>query len=105
MPLDRIAGLDDDQGGDHRLKFRFTEDSVGEFDFAALVNELGLMVEPLRDVAYFKCVVLEFGAPTWPKRLRCCAELAAPRNDRVRHADAHCGGSERLQGWWGLSGK
>ena len=24
------------------------------------------MVEPLRDVAYFKRVFLEFGAPTWP---------------------------------------
>jgi hypothetical protein len=52
--------------GDHRLKFRFTDDSVGEFDFAALVNEPGPMVEPLRDVAYFKRVFLEFGAPTWP---------------------------------------
>jgi hypothetical protein len=50
--------------GGHRLKFRFTDDSVGEFDFAALVNEPGPMVEPLRDVAYFKRVFLEFGVPT-----------------------------------------
>jgi hypothetical protein len=52
--------------GGHRLEFRFTDDSVGEYDFAALVNESGPMIEPLRDVDYFKRVFLEFGAPTWP---------------------------------------
>jgi len=52
--------------GEHRLRFRFTDDSTGEYDFAALVNEPGPMVEPLRDLAYFKRVFLEFGAPTWP---------------------------------------
>lgn len=51
---------------DHRLKFTFTDDSLGEYDFAALVNESGPMIEPLRDVGYFKRVFLEFGAPTWP---------------------------------------
>ena len=50
--------------GDHRLRFRFTDDSVGEHDFAALVNEPGPMVEPLRDVDYFKRVFLEFGEGT-----------------------------------------
>lgn len=52
--------------GDHRLEFRFTDDSVGEYDFVVLVNESGPMIEPLRDVDYFKRVFLEFGAPTWP---------------------------------------
>jgi Protein of unknown function (DUF2442) len=52
--------------GGHRLQFRFTDDAVGEYDFAALVREPGPMVEPLRDVAYFQRVFLEFGAPTWP---------------------------------------
>jgi hypothetical protein len=52
--------------GGHRLEFRFTDDSVGEYDFAALMNESGPMIEPLRDVDYFKRVFLEFGAPTWP---------------------------------------
>jgi hypothetical protein len=52
--------------GDHRIRFRFTDDSVGEHDFATLVNEPGPMVEPLRNVDYFKQVFLEFGAPTWP---------------------------------------
>ncbi len=53
------------QGG-HRLQFRFTDETVGEYDFAGLVNEAGPMVEPLRDIRYFKRVFLEFGAPTWP---------------------------------------
>jgi uncharacterized protein DUF2442 len=52
--------------GEHRLSCRFTDDSVGEHDFAALVNEPGAMVEPLRDIDYFKRVFLAFGAPTWP---------------------------------------
>ncbi len=52
--------------GDHRLRFRFNDESVGEYDFAALVSEPGPMVEPLRDPNYFRRVFLEFGAPTWP---------------------------------------
>jgi hypothetical protein len=52
--------------GGHRLRFQFTDDSVGEYDFFIIVNEGGPMVEPLRDLDYFKRVFLEFGAPTWP---------------------------------------
>ncbi len=52
--------------GGYRLRFRFNDESVGEYDFAKLVNEAGPMVEPLRDLAYFKRVFLEYGAPTWP---------------------------------------
>jgi Protein of unknown function (DUF2442) len=50
----------------YRLRFRFSDDSVGEYDFSALVNENGPMIEPLRDLVYFKRVFLEHGAPTWP---------------------------------------
>ena len=52
--------------GNHRLRFQFTDGSVGEYDFAKIVNESGSMVEPLRDADYVKRVFLEFGAPTWP---------------------------------------
>jgi hypothetical protein len=52
--------------GEHRLRCRFTDDSAGEHDFSALVNEPGPMAEPLRDIEYFKWVFLAFGAPTWP---------------------------------------
>jgi hypothetical protein len=52
--------------GGHRLRFSFTDGSVGEHDFSALAAEHGPMVEPLRDLNYFKRVFLEYGAPTWP---------------------------------------
>ena len=56
--IDRIDG--------HRLRVRFSDESMGEYDFARMVSEPGPMVEPLRDPAYFKRVFLENGAPTWP---------------------------------------
>lgn len=52
--------------GGHRLKFHFSDGSVGEHDFANLIAGGGQMAEPLRDAAYFARVFLEFGAPTWP---------------------------------------
>jgi Protein of unknown function (DUF2442) len=52
--------------GGHRLRVRFSDESAGDYDFSKIVNQPGPMVEPLRDVDYFKRVFLEFGAPTWP---------------------------------------
>ena len=52
--------------GGFRLRVRFIDGSAGVHDFAALVNEPGPMLEPLRDEAYFARGFLEFGAPTWP---------------------------------------
>jgi hypothetical protein len=52
--------------GGHRLRFRFNDDTVGEYDFARLVAETGPMVQPLRDQDYFRRVFLDHGAPTWP---------------------------------------
>jgi hypothetical protein len=52
--------------GSLRLRVRFNDGSEGDHDFTAMVNEPGRMLEPLRDVAYFSRVFLEFGAPTWP---------------------------------------
>ena len=52
--------------GGHRLRVRFNDDSVGEYDFSRLVAESGPMVEPLRDPGYFGRVFIEYGAPTWP---------------------------------------
>jgi hypothetical protein len=52
--------------GGHRLRFTFTDGAVGEFDFSGVVTEPGPMVEPLRDLGYFKRVFLNYGAPTWP---------------------------------------
>jgi hypothetical protein len=52
--------------GGFRLRVRFNDGSEGVHDFAALVEEPGPLLEPLRDQSYFARVFLEFGAPTWP---------------------------------------
>ena len=49
--------------GGFRLRVRFSE---GMHDFAAMVQEPGSALEPLRNEGYFARVFLEFGAPTWP---------------------------------------
>jgi hypothetical protein len=62
--LTKITSLE--KLGGFQLRVRFSDGSAGVHDFAALVNEPGPMLEPLRDEAYFARVFLEFGAPTWP---------------------------------------
>jgi hypothetical protein len=52
--------------GGFRLRVRFSAGSEGVHDFAAMVQEPGSALEPLRDEGYFARVFLEFGAPTWP---------------------------------------
>jgi hypothetical protein len=51
---------------DFRLRVRFSDGSEGTHDFAALAQEPGPMIEPLRAPDYFTRVLLEFGALTWP---------------------------------------
>jgi Protein of unknown function (DUF2442) len=52
--------------GRFRLRVQFNDGSEGVHDFAAMVDEPGLMLAPLRDEPYFDRVFLECGAPTWP---------------------------------------
>ncbi len=52
--------------GGHRLRASFSDGTAGEYDFSAIANESGPMVEPLRDHVFFSRVFLEDGAPTWP---------------------------------------
>jgi hypothetical protein len=49
-----------------KLKVRFNDGTCGVHDFSKLVLESGLMLEPLREVAFFRRVTLEHGAPAWP---------------------------------------
>src|SRR5262245_29992230 len=56
--LEKLGGL--------RLRVRFSDASEGVHDFAAMVQESGSALEPLRNEEYFARVFLEFGAPTWP---------------------------------------
>lgn len=51
---------------DRRLWVRFSNGREGVRDFADILSEGGVMVEPLRDPAMFRRVFLEFGAPAWP---------------------------------------
>ncbi len=52
--------------GNYRLRVEFSDDTVGERDFAFLARESGPMVEPLRDPNYFARVFVEDGVLTWP---------------------------------------
>jgi hypothetical protein len=52
--------------GGYRLRFRFSDGTAGERDFAGLLDRTGPMIEPLKDQTYFRRVFIEFGTPTWP---------------------------------------
>src|SRR5262249_32860693 len=52
--------------GDFRLWIEFSDDSAGERDFSFLTAEVGPMIEPLKDPAYFGRVFVENGVLTWP---------------------------------------
>jgi hypothetical protein len=60
----KVVGIE--RRGGHRLRVRFSDGSFGDHDFAAMANDAGPLLEPLRDADYFGRVFLEFGAPTWP---------------------------------------
>ena len=51
--------------GDFRLEIVFDDDTLGVIDLTDFVG-LGEVTEPLRDPAYFRCVFIEMGTPTWP---------------------------------------
>ena len=50
----------------HRLTIEFSDDTVGERDFSFITEEAGPMLEPLKDVDYFRRVFVEDGVLTWP---------------------------------------
>jgi Protein of unknown function (DUF2442) len=52
--------------GGYRLEVRFSNNMIGERDFAFLLQRFGTMLEPLRDPAYFAQVFVDWGALTWP---------------------------------------
>ncbi len=52
--------------GGYRLRLRFSDGMQGEYDFSGVVGEGGSMVEPLRNLAFFKQVFIELGTLTWP---------------------------------------
>ncbi|GIK81166.1 MAG: DUF2442 domain-containing protein [Pseudorhodoplanes sp.] len=52
--------------GGYRLCIEFSDDTIGERDFAFLTHETGPMLELLKDPAYFQRVFVEDGVLTWP---------------------------------------
>ena len=60
----KVVGIE--KSGGHRLRIRFSDGSFGEHDFAAMTNDPGPLLDPLRDADYFARVFLDFGALTWP---------------------------------------
>jgi hypothetical protein len=52
--------------GGYRLRIEFSDDTIGERDFAFLAHEKGSMLEPLQDEAYFQRVFVENGVLTGP---------------------------------------
>ena len=67
----------------YRLKVRFSNGASGVHDYSALVNEIGPMIEPLRDPDYFARVFLDYGAPTWPNSFDMCPDWLRMKMERA----------------------
>jgi len=52
--------------GGYRLAIEFSDDTMGERDFSFITGETGPMLEPLKDLTYFRRVFVEDGVITWP---------------------------------------
>jgi hypothetical protein len=52
--------------GGYRLLVSFSNGEEGERDFAELIAEGGVMVEPLRDPIFFARVFIDDGVLAWP---------------------------------------
>ena len=52
--------------GGYRLAIEFSDDTIGERDFSFITGESGPMLDPLKDPAYFRRVIVEDGVMTWP---------------------------------------
>ena len=52
--------------GGYRLLITFSNGDEGERDFSGMIGEGGVMVEPLRDPAFFARVFIDDGVLAWP---------------------------------------
>ncbi len=64
IPLVKVAEVKALEG--YRLALTFTDGSEGVEDLSYLIERGGVMVQPLRDPAFFARVFLSFGVPHWP---------------------------------------
>jgi hypothetical protein len=52
--------------GGYVLLIRFSDGYEGERDFSPMVDDVGPMVEPLRDPSFFAKVFIDDGVLAWP---------------------------------------
>ena len=57
----KVQALDE-----RRLWVRFSDGTEGEYDFSAVLDGGGPMVQPLKDPEMFKRAFVSMGVPTWP---------------------------------------
>ncbi len=50
----------------YELAIGFSDGTTGIHDLEAIVAEGGAMLEPLKDIAFFQRVFIEFGVLAWP---------------------------------------
>lgn len=62
----------------------FENNVVKTFDFKPLFRKQGCMLEPLRNIDYFKKVFLEMGVPTWPNGYDICADVVYMEGKTVK---------------------
>ena len=71
--------------GGYRVRVTFGDGATGEYDFSEDIGGGGPMVEPLRDVDYFKRVVIERGALTWPNGYDACPDWLRIEIEKLGH--------------------
>jgi len=64
--IDIVKILKVEPVGDFRLRVRFSDGMEGERDFSDVIAEGGVMVEPLKNLAFFARAFIELGTLTWP---------------------------------------
>lgn len=69
--------------GDYRLLLRFSDRTVGEFDFAPFVEAATEMTAPLADPVFFAQYFIELGALAWPNGFDLSAESLRQRLDEA----------------------
>ena len=65
FPYEPVDVVNAEPCGQYRLTLRFSNRDEGERDFADMIAEGGVMVEPLRDPAFFARVFVDDGILTW----------------------------------------
>jgi hypothetical protein len=66
FPYEMVDVVSVEPRGAFRLAIRFSNGQEGERDFSDVIGEGGVMVEPLRDPAFFSRVFIDDGILTWP---------------------------------------